>query len=101
MDIHLWRFCVLKAKKTLQTYFPQFTNIIEENSKEYLNQLTILDNWAKQEIAKIPVEKRILITAHDAFRYFGKAYKFQVRGIQGISTASKAGVQDIKNLPIL
>ena len=98
MDIKLWQLCVLQAKKILQSYFPQDSSSIEENANQYLTELTALEKWARQEIATLPREKRILVTAHDAFRYFGRAYGFDVRGIQGISTASEAGIKDIQKL---
>ena len=50
----------------------------------------------KQDIAQIPAQQRLLVTAHDAFHYFGKAYGVQVRGLQGVSTQSEAGVSDIR-----
>ena len=49
--------------------------------------------YAKEQLATVPRERRVLVTAHDAFRYFGRAYDVEVRGIQGISTDSEAGVQ--------
>ena len=57
-----------------------------------------LESEVKAIIATLPPEKRILVTAHDAFNYFGKAYDFQVVGLQGISTATEAGVKDVQNL---
>ena len=71
---------------------------IQKNTKAYQKKLTELDLWIKKEITKVPKQKRILVTAHDAFRYFGKAYQFQVLGIQGISTASQAGIKEIKDI---
>jgi ABC-type Zn uptake system ZnuABC Zn-binding protein ZnuA len=68
------------------------------NLNDYLKQLDELDTWIKAEIAKIPREKRVLITSHDAFRYFGRAYGIEVHGLQGISTEAKARTEDVKNM---
>lgn len=69
-----------------------------ENNKKYQEKLDLLEIEIKTIIASLPEEKRILVTAHDAFNYFGKAYGFNVVGLQGISTATEAGVKDVQNL---
>ncbi len=69
-----------------------------ENNKKYQKKLDALESEIKSTIATLPEENRILVTAHDAFNYFGKAYGFQVVGLQGISTATEAGVKDVQNL---
>lgn len=69
-----------------------------ENNKNYQEKLDALESEVKAIIATLPPEKRILVTAHDAFNYFGKAYGFNVVGLQGISTATEAGVKDVQNL---
>ncbi|MDP2687198.1 MAG: zinc ABC transporter substrate-binding protein [Aequorivita sp.] len=69
-----------------------------ENNKKYQKKLDSLEIEIKTIIASVPEEKRILVTAHDAFNYFGKAYGFNVVGLQGISTATEAGVKDVQNL---
>lgn len=68
------------------------------NLKEYTIQLDELDKWIKEQIELIPIEKRVLVTSHDAFRYFGKAYGVEVKGLQGISTEAKAQTEDVKKL---
>jgi manganese/zinc/iron transport system substrate-binding protein len=98
MDIALWQSCVKEAALVLQSYFPEIATKINSNFLSYQNSLRLLEQWAKKEIARVPKQKRILVTAHDAFGYFGKAYGFEVRAIQGISTASEAGVRDIREL---
>src|SRR5690606_15356571 len=57
-----------------------------------------LDQYARKVLLEIPKDRRILVTAHDAFNYMGRAYDLEVRGIQGISTESEAGVRDINEL---
>lgn len=68
------------------------------NLNNYLSQLDSLNNWIKSRIQEIPENQRVLITSHDAFRYFGQAYGFDVRGLQGISTEAKVQTDDVKKL---
>jgi ABC-type Zn uptake system ZnuABC Zn-binding protein ZnuA len=68
------------------------------NLNDYLIKLDTLNNWIKEEIKKIPEKQRVLITSHDAFRYFGEAYGLEVHGLQGISTEAKVRTEDVKNL---
>ena len=63
-----------------------------------MQKLEALETEVKATIEALPKEKRILVTAHDAFNYFGKAYDFEVVGLQGLSTATEAGVQDVQRL---
>ncbi|MBA6157083.1 zinc ABC transporter substrate-binding protein [Tenacibaculum sp. S7007] len=70
----------------------------KEKAKVYLDELTALNNEITIEISELPEEKRILVTAHDAFNYFGRQHKFNVVGLQGLSTATEAGVQDVQKL---
>jgi manganese/zinc/iron transport system substrate-binding protein len=71
------------------------------NAAKYIANLDTVERVIRHTISELPREKRILITAHDAFNYFGRAYDFEVLGLQGISTASEAGVQDVQNLAAL
>ena len=68
------------------------------NAAAYSARLEELDTYAKKAMATIPESQRVLITAHDAFQYMGRAYGLEVRGIQGISTESEAGVRDLEEL---
>lgn len=68
------------------------------NSDAYIAKLDTLQNTIKTKIETLPADKRILVTAHDAFNYFGKNYAFEVVGLQGLSTATEAGVKDVQNL---
>ena len=70
----------------------------KSNSNKYISELNQLQEELLKKIESLPVDKRILVTAHDAFSYFGKAYGFQVVGLQGLSTATEAGVQDVQKL---
>ena len=78
-------------------FSPTHRETFIKNSTAYIKQLTELNQWISEQINQIPSNKRILVTAHDAFGYFGKAYGFRVVGLQGISTASEAGTKDIQN----
>lgn len=82
----------------LSEAIPEKKAIFQANSVKYILQLQELQSNLKETIDTLPADKRILVTAHDAFNYFGKAYGFQVRGLQGISTATEAGVQDVQAL---
>ena len=77
---------------------PENAESYSQNNQDYQKKLDALESEVKAIIATLPPEKRILVTAHDAFNYFGKAYDFQVVGLQGISTATEAGVKDVQNL---
>jgi ABC-type Zn uptake system ZnuABC Zn-binding protein ZnuA len=68
------------------------------NLREYKAKLDSLNLWIKEQIETLLPEKRVLITSHDAFRYFGKAYGFEVKGLQGISTEAKVQTEDVKKL---
>ena len=70
----------------------------KEKGAVYLKKLAALNAEVKRMIAEIPEERRILVTAHDAFNYFGKVFRFQVVGLQGLSTATEAGVKDVQQL---
>ena len=82
---------LIEMDKQSESYYKQ-------NLDNYLKKLDSLDSWVKNEIQKIPEQKRVLITSHDAFRYFGKAYGLEVNGLQGISTEAKAQTEDVKKL---
>jgi manganese/zinc/iron transport system substrate-binding protein len=70
----------------------------EANAAAYLAQLEDLHQYVLDQANTVPAEQRILITAHDAFNYFGRAYGFEVRGLQGISTEAQAGTADVQAL---
>lgn len=103
-DPHVWfdvdNFILFAevALKTLQELDPTNAAFYSENYLKYINELEELKKYIKEKIHELPVEKRVLVTAHDAFSYFGKAFGFQVIGLQGISTQTEAGVKDIKKL---
>lgn len=97
-DISLWRQCITYAASKLIVAFPEHKNTLRMNLDNYLTAFDSTALLLNQLIDSLPPEKRVLITAHDAFSYFGRAYHFDVMGLQGISTASEAGVQDVQNM---
>jgi manganese/zinc/iron transport system substrate-binding protein len=97
-DVSLWMHAVEAVRDTLVEADPANAADYAANAAAYLEQLAELDAYVQEQAAKLPAEKRILVTAHDAFHYFGRAYGFDVRGLQGISTASEAGAADVRDL---
>jgi manganese/zinc/iron transport system substrate-binding protein len=87
-----------KVAETLATNDTVNAEKFRENNTRYQKKLDELETEVKATIETLPKEKRILVTAHDAFNYFGKQYGFNVVGLQGISTATEAGVQDVQRL---
>ncbi len=77
---------------------PKNSEQYKANGTAYIEKLEALEMEIKEVIETLPKEKRILVTAHDAFNYFGKSYGFEVVGLQGLSTATEAGVQDVQRL---
>ncbi|PHR70710.1 MAG: manganese transporter [Lutibacter sp.] len=103
-DPHVWfnieyfKQFATKITLVLSEKNPENAKKFIENEKQYLAKLDSLQNNVKAIIETLPVEKRILVTAHDAFNYFGKNYGFEVVGLQGLSTATEAGVKDVQKL---
>lgn len=103
-DPHVWfdiSFFILFAEKVTKTLISEDSKnklLYLENSKEFIRKLIDLEIELTQLIKKLPKENRILVTAHDAFNYFGASFGFQVVGLQGLSTATEAGVQDVQKL---
>lgn len=97
-DVSLWMKAVEQVRETLVEIDPTHKSEYEANAEAYLNQLSELHQYVLTQAQTIPAEKRVLITAHDAFNYFGEAYGFEVRGLQGISTEAQAGTADVQEL---
>ena len=97
-DVTLWMKAVEQVRDTLVEIDPDSGAKYEANADEYLAELEELHEYVLDQANTIPTEQRILITAHDAFNYFGRAYGFEVRGLQGISTESQAGTADVQAL---
>lgn len=97
-DVTLWMKAVEKVRDTLSEVDPDHADLYQANAENYLAELEELHQYVKAQTEKVPPEQRVLITAHDAFNYFGRAYGFEVRGLQGISTATEAGAGDVQAL---
>jgi manganese/zinc/iron transport system substrate-binding protein len=98
MDVSAWMQAVQVVARVLGELDKPNAAYYQGNAKAYLERLTALHDYTKKVIASIPKAHRVLVTAHDAFNYFGRAYGIEVHGIQGISTESEAGVADINRL---
>lgn len=97
-DVELWSQTVDVMVKTLGEKDPANVEIYKKNAEAYKVKLLDLDKWVSEQIKLISESQRIMITAHDAFNYFGRAYEMDVRGIQGISTAADYGLKDLESL---
>lgn len=97
-DVTMWMKAAEQVKETLVETDPANGSEYEANAQAYLAQLEELHQYVLSRAQEVPAEKRIIITAHDAFNYFGRAYGFEVRGLQGISTEAQAGTADVQEL---
>lgn len=97
-DPNLWKFAVEKVRDALIEIDPNHEEDYRHQADEYMEVLIQLDEYAKAQIEQIPEQSRILITAHDAFGYFGNAYGFEVLGLQGLSTDAEYGLKDVQEL---
>jgi manganese/zinc/iron transport system substrate-binding protein len=97
-DVALWTGTIDAVMRALTEVRPEMASEFRRRAREYRDRLIALDREVKAEFARIPAERRILITAHDAFRYMGRAYGIEVIGVQGISTESEAGLRRMNEL---
>lgn len=97
-DVSMWMRAVEQIRDSLVELDPDSSAIYEANAASYLAQLEELHEYILEQAARVPEDQRVLITAHDAFQYFGAAYGFEVRGLQGISTETEAGTADVREL---
>ena len=97
-DVSAWISAVKSVAKALGEFDPKNADAYEANATSYNEQLAALDAYAKKSIATIPEKQRVLITAHDAFGYFARAYGIKVMSAQGVTTMSEAAISDINKL---
>lgn len=97
-DITYWEQVTQFVVDKLSEAVPEKQAVFEANGESYLKQLNDLKIEINSTINTLQQDNRILVTAHDAFNYFGKAFNFEVVGLQGLSTATEAGVQDVQKL---
>jgi manganese/zinc/iron transport system substrate-binding protein len=98
MDVGLWKEAARRVGEALAQLDPAHAAGYAERAARYAARLRELDDYVRGQAMTLPEERRILVTAHDAFNYFGRAYGFQVRGLQGISTVAEAGTADVQDL---
>lgn len=96
--IDIWKQGTVELGAKLSSTYPQFADEIAENQTSYLQQLDILKQELLEQISNIPIDKRLMVTSHDAFHYFGRMLAIRVEALQGISTATDFGLQDRKQL---
>ncbi|KAB2333607.1 metal ABC transporter solute-binding protein, Zn/Mn family [Bacillus mesophilum] len=97
-DIDLWKQALKKVEEGLIEADPDNQAFYKENAQKYYAELDDLKEFAAKEMSSIPEDQRVLVTAHDAFGYFGNAYDMEVMGLQGISTESEYGLGDVQTL---
>ncbi len=98
MDVAAWSNCVDVVANSLSEFDPDHASDYSSNAETYKAQLAELHQYGLRSLGSIPEESRILVTSHDAFNYFGRAYGLEVQGVQGLSTESEAGLQRINEL---
>lgn len=97
-DVELWALCVDVVEKRLAEARPENESLFAANAARVRTEMAELHRWAKAKAAELPEAQRVLVTSHDAYSYFGRAYGFQVVGLQGISTVSEAALADVAKL---
>jgi len=95
MDPDLWALAVGRVERALSDLDPEGAEVYAANAATHLAALERLGAYADEVLGTVPPSSRVLVTAHDAFNYFGRAYGFEVVGLQGISTQSEAGLQRV------
>jgi manganese/zinc/iron transport system substrate-binding protein len=97
-DVSLWKDAAEIVTDGLSQADSEGKGEYEANLEAYLAELDETDAYIRGRASELPESQRVLVTAHDAFQYFGKAYGFEVRGLQGISTDAEAGTADVSDL---
>lgn len=97
-DVSLWEAAAKTVADGLSQADPDGKSDYDANLDSYLKELEETDAYIRSRAAELSDKQRVLVTAHDAFQYFGKAYGFEVRGLQGISTDAEAGTADVSDL---
>lgn len=98
MDVKAWIQCVEHVAESLARTDPTRADSYRANAKSYQQELVKLDEYVRKSIQSIPESQRVLVTAHDAFEYFSRAYEIEVKSVQGVTTESEAGVLDVNRL---
>jgi len=97
-DVNLWSMALTYTTSELINWKPEWKSDVEQNSNTYLAQLSTLDSEVRLKVNELRSAGQVLVTAHDAFAYFGKAYQLPVKSLQGLSTLSEPGLRDLTQL---
>jgi manganese/zinc/iron transport system substrate-binding protein len=97
-DLNLWALALESVRAGLEARRPSAATYFRDNAERTRARLGLLNSRIRATLETVPPDKRVLVSSHDAFRYFGRAYGLEVRGLQGISTASEAGTRDVTRL---
>ncbi|MFT5171302.1 MAG: manganese/zinc/iron transport system substrate-binding protein [Candidatus Marinamargulisbacteria bacterium] len=97
-DVALWRYAVDQVQASLSKFAPEHEADFLKNADIYRLEMKKLDGEIRAKVKGVSKDQRVLVTAHDAFGYFGRAYGFEVKALQGISTDSEAGTKDVQKL---
>ena len=97
-DLRLWLSGIEEFVNEIVKIYPQEKEFLQSNLEEYKRRLLNMEEDLKLKLVKIPESQRVLITSHDAFHYFGKAYGIEVKAIQGVSTIMEPGLKEVSNL---
>ncbi|UCF67998.1 MAG: zinc ABC transporter substrate-binding protein [Acidobacteriota bacterium] len=97
-DVGLWKHAASCVSEALSEHDPRHADAYRERGRRYLERLDALEAAVRRRIEQVPAQRRVLVTAHDAFAYFGRAYGIEVRGLLGVSTAAEAGAADVQEL---
>ena len=97
-DIQNWKAVSRYITEVLCQTYPQYQGTYQKNLRNYLDSLDVTDSWVQKKMQQIPIEKRYLITTHDAFSYYGRRYGLEVKTLLGISTQAEYGLKDVEQM---
>lgn len=97
-DVELWEEVITPTVAALMEIDPESSHDFHERAENYRKELRTLHAWVRETVDSIPEKNRVLVTSHDAFRYFGRSYGMEVRALQGVATSSEAGLGDRRDL---
>ncbi len=97
-DVELWAEAAACLRDALVRIDPENAEGYQQRGDAVITEFAALHVWVGEQIASLPAQRRVLVTAHDAFSYFGRAYGVEVRGLLGVSTAAEAGTADVQDL---
>lgn len=99
-DVGLWAEAAACLRDALMRIDPEHADGYQQRGDAVITDFATLHDWVGEQIAQLPEDRRVMVTAHDAFSYFGRAYGVEVRGLLGVSTAAEAGTADVQELAV-